>query len=180
MIRALAVYTVFAAALLLSAPNLEQAFAADAGVVHKEAGAPPVVVPSPPRDGGTVAVPSAPSTQQPAPGPDLDKDPSGWAKQLMDQIHTSNWRALIILLLVGLVWLARKFGGRVFPFFNTRAGGAILVTAGAFLGALINAAIARTLSLSNLLDAAVIAGAASGWWNLPRELASTPAQVKQP
>jgi hypothetical protein len=58
--------------------------------------------------------------------PDPDASLAGFAGALYSAFQAKNWSVLIALVLVGLVYLARRFGSKLWPFLGTDRGGALL------------------------------------------------------
>jgi hypothetical protein len=68
--------------------------------------------------------------------PDIDKDAAGFASSMLSAVKSGQWRLLAGLLLIALVWAARKWGAGVMPWLKTDRGGAFLVLLLAELGGL--------------------------------------------
>ncbi len=58
--------------------------------------------------------------------PDPGGDLGGFASAVYSAFQAKNWSVLIALVLVGLVFLARHFGGKLWPFLGTDRGGALV------------------------------------------------------
>jgi len=145
-----------------------------------------------------VAVDAGPATASPAPGA-LETFPSSDAAEMSmiraayyGVVHGDNkWRALATLILIGLVYMTRRFGGTPMPvinkpflpptlyaWFSTDRGGVVLVFLLAVMGALGHALAADVLLTIAVVENAVMVGvSAAGTYVMARRLAS-PADKK--
>ncbi len=62
--------------------------------------------------------------------PDPEGNLADFAGAVYQAFATRNWGVLIALVLLGLVFLARHFGSKVWPFLSTDRGGALLSLVG--------------------------------------------------
>jgi hypothetical protein len=62
--------------------------------------------------------------------PDPEGNLAGFAAAVYQAFAAKNWGVLIALVLVGLVYLARHFGAKLWPFLGTDRGGALLSLVG--------------------------------------------------
>jgi hypothetical protein len=62
--------------------------------------------------------------------PDPEGNLASFAGAVYQAFASRNWGVLIALLLVGLVFLARRFGSKAWPFLGTDRGGALLSLVG--------------------------------------------------
>jgi hypothetical protein len=62
--------------------------------------------------------------------PDPEGNLAGFAGAVYQAFAAKNWGVLIALVLVGLVFLARRFGSKAWPFLSTDRGGALLSLVG--------------------------------------------------
>jgi hypothetical protein len=58
--------------------------------------------------------------------PDPGGDLVGFAGAVFAAFQAKNWSVLIALVLVGVVFLARHYGGKLWPFLGTDRGGALV------------------------------------------------------
>ncbi|TQF10701.1 hypothetical protein FJV41_38125 [Myxococcus llanfairpwllgwyngyllgogerychwyrndrobwllllantysiliogogogochensis] len=94
-----------------------------------------------------------------------------FAQLLFNAVTSQNYALVASLVVVLLVFLLRKFGGRFIPFFNRDRGGAVLVLGVSLAGAVANAlAAGAPFSLSLLLTAAKVALTAAGGFTLVKRL----------
>lgn len=75
--------------------------------------------------------------------PDLDENPDTFLMETFKAVQSGNWTAVTAMVLIGIVWLARKPWalGRV-AFFKTDRGGVIMALGLALVGGLGHAIIA--------------------------------------
>lgn len=94
-----------------------------------------------------------------------------FARHLLDAVTSRNYALLAALVVVVLVYLLRKFGGRFIPFFNTDRGGAVLVLGVSLAGAVANAlAAGAPFSLALLLTALQVALTAAGGFTIIKRI----------
>ena len=98
------------------------ALADDAGVAEEVLVAAPAVV--------------APVVAVVAPVASVESDPVGTLVTLYNAVRGGNWILAASLVLVAVVFLARKYGVKVVPWLGTDRGGVVLVFGLSFLGAL--------------------------------------------
>ncbi len=131
------------------------------GAVTVDAG--PVVPISP-----TISAGTAPASVVPY---DPSANPSGFFSSLWSSIKGGQWRLIAMLVLVGLVWLARTIGGKLVPWLKTDRGGALLAILAGILGALASLAIAGAKFTPQVLIDGVMAGfTAAGGWTVAKKI----------
>lgn len=102
---------------------------------------------------------------------DPEKNPVGYASQVLEAVQHSNWRLLAVLLVVGLVWACRRYGGKVWPWVLTPRGGSCLALLWGIVGALANLILAgKGLDLQTVLNGVINGAIAAGGWNVAREI----------
>jgi hypothetical protein len=72
----------------------------------------------------------APAAAATATMPDPESNLADFAGAVYQAFAAKNWGVLIALVLVGLVFLARHFGSKAWPFLGTDRGGALLSLVG--------------------------------------------------
>lgn len=104
--------------------------------------------------------------------PDPDAGVAGFAAAIYQAFAAKNWAVLIALGLVGLVSLARHYGGKVWPFLGTDRGGALLSLVGGLGIAVFTAATAAgTHTVLQVLGTALLMTiTASGTYVLVKKL----------
>lgn len=103
--------------------------------------------------------------------PDLDKDPGGFAAHLLAAARGGQWRVLAALMLVAVVWLARRFGARAVPWLATDRGGVLLVLLLALVGGVATAlADSAAISFGLLVNSVSMALTAAGGWAMVKKL----------
>lgn len=135
-------------------------FASDAGI---DAG-------SALQDAGSASAPAAPvAAPTPAadasPAPDPESDTGGFLKAIYDAATSGKWKVLAGLVLVGLVFLTRKWIAPRVKWFSTKLGGAtlaLLLSLGATFGLAL--ASGAALSIGMALSALSTAVTAAGLW----------------
>lgn len=173
-----------AVGLFVSAVNTAQADDAGVPVLVDAADAGPV-------DAGPAALPAPP--KEAAPLPPLPAPPSDELSTIRKAydgvVHGDNkWRALAALLLVGMVYMTRRYGGSpipvvnkpflppgVYAWFCTDRGGVALVFLMASMGALGHALAADVSITFVVVENAVMVGvSAAGTYVMARRLAAPP------
>jgi hypothetical protein len=178
--------------LLVSTGNVARA--EDAGlpavVAVVDAGIPSV-------DAGAVSVDTGPATAPPATIPTFPPPPGDEMSTLRQAYYgvahgDNKWRALAALLLVGMVYMTRRYGGspipvlnkpflppRVYAWFCTDRGGVALVFLMASMGALGHALAADVVISFVVVENAIMVGvSAAGAYVMARRLAA-PADKKE-
>lgn len=86
--------------------------------------------------------------------------------------HDRNWALLASCLVVGSVWLARRYGGELWPWLRTDKGGAVLSLTVAWAGGISQALAAGepVIDPGLLISALGVAATASGGWTLGKKL----------
>jgi hypothetical protein len=109
-----------------------------------------------------------------APLPNPDDGPA-ILNQLLDAIGSGNWRLVASLIVVGLVWLMRRFATRVHPWFGTDRGGVAVALLGGLLAvAAGELAAGRGFTVQTVANGISLAIAAAGGWVMVRRLVSPP------
>lgn len=101
-------------------------------------------------------------------------DPSNleaFAQLVLSAVTSGNWALLASLVLVGVVFFARKFGGKYVPFLLTARGGALLALLGGVAGAIATSLLAGGPVTSTLvLQGLTVGFAAAGGWTVLKKL----------
>jgi hypothetical protein len=84
-------------------------------------------------------------------------DPLALVQMFVQAAQAKNWLLLVPLALVGLIWAARRFGGKAWPFLLTDRGGALLSLLAAVAAALYAAVTAQ--GSAGVVQVLVAAGA---------------------
>jgi hypothetical protein len=119
----------------------------------------------------------SPAAETPVPAPvvapplDPEKDPGAVVAALTSAVRGGKWVPALGLVVLLLVWAARRFGARLVPWFATARGGVILSVACAGL-LVIGGSLATGWSWSALLAALEAAAVASGVWSLGKNSAA--------
>ena len=125
-----------------------------------------------------VAVPASVPASQPVVVVAKVADPDdlpGIMATIRGALQTNNWRALVLAVLVGLVWLARRVGKQWVPWLGTSKGGAFLVSVGAGLVVICNGCASGRWSWQLVADGVMLAVSTSGLWSLGKaSLEGTP------
>ncbi len=102
------------------------------------------------------------------PSPD---DPTAFLQTIVAAVQGGQWRVVAVLGLVALVWVARRYGARYWPFLATSRGGALLALVAGCLTTFGPAVFAgTTFSLKLVLDALMLGVTAAGGWVVVRRL----------
>jgi hypothetical protein len=120
-----------------------------ASVPVADAPVPEMMSPAP-----AVALPSADGPLNPV-------DVGGLVTMLITAIKAKNWPLVAGLLIFGVVFSLRAFGGRLHPWFDSRRGAVILTVATAAVGAVVAPLIAGVEWSAELLGQAVTAALAA-------------------
>lgn len=109
----------------------------------------------------------------------VDPDIDALSRMFLSAAQTKNWQMLAALIVVGLVWGLRRFGGDFIPTLKTDRGGAALALAIGISGALVNAlAVAAKPSLQLLVDGVTTGVMAAGGWAVVRKIFGVSAAQK--
>lgn len=73
---------------------------------------------------------------------DPSADPVGFLNSILRAAEGGQWLLVALIVLVGLVWATRRYGGELWPFLATKRGGAIL----AFVYSALFAVVAKMAS----------------------------------
>jgi hypothetical protein len=107
--------------------------------------------------------------------PDPGEDTGGFAEATYSAIKAGQWLVAAGLVLIGLVYLARRFGGKVWPFLATDRGGVVATLVLSLVGAVAHSlAVGEPMSLAMLMAALGVAWTASGGWSQLRRLFAPP------
>jgi hypothetical protein len=106
--------------------------------------------------------------------PDPESDFIGFARLFKEAAKNGNWKLLAVLLIVGLVWAARKYGvliPEVGPFLQSPRGGAVLAIATGVFG-VIAAGLAASgkFSAGLIWDGLLLGLTAAGGWTVVKKL----------
>lgn len=137
------------------------------------------------QDAGPAAAPTASAASSAAaPMPSLDSDGglTAAAKWVWGNVVEGHWWPMAAGMLVIVVWLLRKYGGKYITWFTTDKGGACLALGTSMVGAVLNALMAGQAITVKAVMTAVGVGfaAAGGWTTLKRILAKDPAAPATP
>ncbi len=92
-------------------------------------------------------------------------------ERVLEAVKSSNWRMLAALAVIALVYAARRWASRVWPWLATDRGGAALVLATAMLGAVVNTwGAGKAMSLQMVLSALQIGFLAGGGYAVVKKL----------
>jgi hypothetical protein len=112
------------------------------------------------------------NTAAPLPSPD---DAPAILNQILDAIGSGNWRLVAALIVVGLVWLMRRFATKIHPWFGTDRGGVAVALLGGLLAvAAGELAAGRHFTIQTVANGISLAVAAAGGWVMVRRLVSPP------
>lgn len=103
---------------------------------------------------------ASPVTVEVAPDPSI-----GLIKEIIQAAKAGQWLVVGGLMLIPIIWVARKFGAKFVPWFKTSVGGMVLAFGVSFL-TIVGAAFVEGMGFSiGLVGAAFSAGlvAAGGW-----------------
>jgi hypothetical protein len=142
-----------------------------AGVAYADGSA----VTIPPMDAGPAVTAPVASTVPPAIATP-DADPSGFLRLLVDAATSGKWKVLAGLVLMGLVFITRRWIAPRVKWFQSRSGGVALGVALSLLatfGLALAASVPLTLSLT--LSALSTAVTAAGLWTWLQHLLSPKA-----
>ena len=105
--------------------------------------------------------------------PDIEKDPGGFAGEVLAAAKNGEWRLLSGLVLIALVWATRRWGSKLVPWFSTDRGGAALVLGLALLGGVATTLFeGAPLSMGLLANVVSMAMTAAGGWAIVKKLLS--------
>jgi hypothetical protein len=108
---------------------------------------------------------SAPVEPAVALPPSPEQDPGAFVSALANAVRGGKWTSALGVLVLVLVWAARKWGAKRVPFFATSKGGVVLSALCASL-VVIGGSMMTGWTWSCLLAAAEAAAVASGLWSL--------------
>jgi hypothetical protein len=115
-----------------------------------------------------------PPTETPKPaesGDAADSDPMELGKEIYARIRSGEWLPAFAAMLVLLVWLVRRFGGKMIPALKTKRGGYFVGVGAAFIVTLASwAASGEPFSFGILTGALGAAWAASGGYDTLRDM----------
>jgi len=120
-------------------------------------------------DAGPVAADAAVNVS--AANVDVGADPVGFFKSTYDAAKSGQWWMLVSLIVIGLVWAARKWAKKI-DFFTTDRGGALLAISVGILGGMAHGILADgTPTLAMLTESIkVTVGAIGGYAGLKKVL----------
>lgn len=112
------------------------------------------------------------NTAAPLPSPE---DGPAILNQILDAIGSGNWRLVAALIVVGLIWLMRRFATKIHPWFGTDRGGVAVALLGGLLAvAAGELAAGRHFTVQTVANGISFAVAAAGGWVMVRRLAFPP------
>jgi outer membrane biosynthesis protein TonB len=118
----------------------------------------------------------------------MEEQLTNFAQTLFDAAQAKNWQAVAALALIFVVYLLRKFsgkiGGKFGAWLNSDRGGSVLVMVASFGGAMATALLAKhKISLNLVVASLIVATSASGARNMAWDLLSPkdkPKKEKKP
>lgn len=106
--------------------------------------------------------------------PDPESDFIGFAKLFKEAAKNGNWKLLAVLLVIGIVWAARKYGvliPKVGDFLKSPRGGAILaILTGVFGVIATGLAASGKFSAGLVWDGLLLGLTAAGGWTVVKKL----------
>lgn len=106
--------------------------------------------------------------------PDPSNDPVAFIGLLVDAAQGGHWRLAAALLLIGLIYLLRRYGGRVprlGPWMQTDRGGAIMALVMGVGGGLAAALFSgRPITIYLIVDAISVGLTAAGGWAIGKKI----------
>lgn len=98
-------------------------------------------------------------------------DPSAFVSALSAAITARRWGVLAALLVIALVWLARRYAPQKWPWLRTDRGGAVLALVGSVLVTVCaDLASGHAFSVAWLLDAIMLGMTAAGGYAVVRKI----------
>lgn len=111
---------------------------------------------------------------------DPGKDFGGFAKRAFDAIHSSNWRLLAALALIGIIWALRTYLSKLLPKLSSDRAGALLAVCTGISGAVSNALMAgQPVTLSVLMDGLGLGITAAGGWSVAKRIIAPPDKQEE-
>jgi hypothetical protein len=102
---------------------------------------------------------------------DPGQDPGGFFAKLFSATTSGQWKLLITLVLVGVVWGFRAIGGKFWPWLKTDRGGAMLALLTGVTGVLAAMALAGGAFSAQVVLNGIMAGiTAAGGWTVIKKL----------
>lgn len=124
----------------------------------------------PPSTRAALTLADTPATIAPVPVPQAVPDPGtnlgGWVDTVYSAVKTGGWKTLIVALVIGLVALIRFGAAKLWSWFATDAGGALIALFGGIVTAVANAALAGALSWSTVWSGVVLGFTAAGGYSV--------------
>jgi hypothetical protein len=120
-------------------------------------------------DDDSLMSPAEPAPAAPAVAPTLDpeRDPGAVATAIYSAVRGGKWVSALGVLVLVLVWAARKWGKKAVPWLGTSRGGVVLSALCASL-LVVGGSMVSGWTWSCLLAAAEAAAVASGLWSLAK------------
>lgn len=176
--------TLLCAAPTFAAEPVTPPVVAPAPVVTPPAVPTPTLPTLPPSVGITVLAPDGGIASLP-PGPTPEGNEVGFIKLIIDAAKAGNWKLAVVLSLVLLVWLTRKFGtmipGPVGKAIGSDAGGVITTFFWALLGVFSAALTAGVkIDLHLAVEALLLAFTAMGGWVAIKKVLPESWKAKMP
>lgn len=113
-----------------------------------------------------------------SPTVNIDQDPVGFANQVFEAGKSKEYRLLVILVIFGIVWAARKWGKKLVPWFDSDRGGAVLALSVGILERLATmAASGGTLTVWLIFEGVINAASAAGGLTIIKRIVE-PKDVK--
>jgi hypothetical protein len=103
--------------------------------------------------------------------PDPSTSFGAYAQLVFQAVQSSNWKVLVIIVMVGLTYVVKEYGGRAWPWLDTDRGGAVLALAVGVLGSMANAlAASAAISPQLLLNGFLMGVTAAGGYNVVKKI----------
>lgn len=120
-------------------------------------------------------VPFAALAQAAIPEPDV----SSLGASFLSALMSKNWGLLVSVILLGVVWFVRAFGGKVWAPLSSERGSAVLAFFGGTAALLVGAlGTGQSFSVELLLGCVSTALTASGLWSITKSVVK-PKMAKQ-
>lgn len=112
---------------------------------------------------------------------DPGEDPVGFFKSTYDSAKSGQWWMLVSLIVIALVWVARKWGAKKIDWFETDRGGAVLALSVGILGGMAHGILAEGAPTLQMLTEAVkvTVGAMGGYVAIKKSLFPSDKKVAE-
>jgi len=102
--------------------------------------------------------------------PNIDADPVGYARAAYSAAKGGQWLALVALLIVGLVYVVRRWGAKLLPWLGTDRGGVASALVCGVLVSLAASALSGSLGVGSIVGAFEQAVIAVGGFTVLKKL----------